>query len=168
MTSRDCHWKVQLSPDAVPLRLDQNSLVDSSLQTQPTTAESKVRILIADDRASVRKAVRNILELKPSFQVVGEALDGGEAVELAKDLQPDVVILNVQMPVHDGIEAARIIKIRSPRSAVVILSSNADRILVEAAKTVGARAYVAKMSAGKALISAIERAVAGGDFLFIE
>jgi DNA-binding NarL/FixJ family response regulator len=133
-----------------------------------TTAESRVRILIADDHASVRKAVRNILELRPGFQVIGEALDGGEAVKQAKELQPDVVILNVHMPVHDGIEAARIIKRHSPQSAIVILSSNADRILVEAAKTVGASAYVAKISAGKTLINAIESAIAGGDFLFVE
>ncbi|MGB9069957.1 MAG: response regulator transcription factor [Candidatus Acidiferrales bacterium] len=142
--------------------------MDSSPETQPTTAGSKVRILVADDHVGVRKAVRNILDLQPGFQVVGEALDGEEAVRQAKKLKPDVVVLNVQMPMMNGIEAGSVIKADLPEVVIVVLSLNADQRLVEAARKIGARAYVAKTRAGDALVKAIEAAIAGGDFVLVE
>ena len=127
----------------------------------------KVRILIADDHPMIRRAVRSTLQDHPHFEVCGEAFDGAQAVEEAKKLKPDVVVLNVTMPVLNGCEAARKIKQTVPQSAIVILSSNADRRFVEEAKKIGVRAYVAKTRAGEALAKAVEAAVKGEDFVVL-
>jgi DNA-binding NarL/FixJ family response regulator len=108
------------------------------------------------------------LEEHPRFEVCGEAEDGAEAIEEAQRLKPDVVVLNVSMPVLNGFEAAREIKASLPETAIVILSANADERFVEEARRIGARAYVAKTELGKALVKAIETAVIGGDFVLME
>jgi two-component system nitrate/nitrite response regulator NarL len=140
--------------------------------TEPVAAARKptgrqVRVLIADDHPLIRKTVRSTLQAHPDFEVVGEAVDGATAIEEAKKLKPDVVILNITMPVKNGFEAAREIKMILPESAIVILSSNADQRFVEEAKRVGARAYVAKAKATEALVKAVEAAVRGEDFILI-
>jgi two-component system nitrate/nitrite response regulator NarL len=112
--------------------------------------------------------VRSTLQTHPHFEVCGEAINGAEAIEQAEKLKPDVVVLNVSMPVLNGFEAARGIKTILPESAIVILSSNADQRFVEEAKKIGVRAYVAKSVAGEALVKAVEAAVIGGDFVLIE
>jgi len=127
-----------------------------------------VRILIADDHPVIRKQVRLILEEHPRFEVCGEAHDGAEAIEEAQRLKPDVVVLNVSMPILNGMEAARKIKAQLPEMAVVILSSHIDRHFIEEAQKVGARAYVAKTKAAEALVKAIEAAVIGGAFILID
>ena len=127
-----------------------------------------VRILIADDHPGIRKTVRSTLEQDPRFEVVGEAEDGAEAISEARRLKPDVVVLNVAMPVLNGLEAAREIKTSLPQSAIVILSLNVDQLFIEEAKKIGVRAYVAKTEAGKALIKAIEAALEGDDFVLVE
>jgi DNA-binding NarL/FixJ family response regulator len=127
----------------------------------------KVRVLVADDHPIIRKAVRSVLQAQPHFEVCGEAEDGAQAIQEAKKLTPDVIVLNINMPVLNGFEAAREIKTILPKSAIVILSQNADRQFVEDAKKVGIRAYVAKSKAGEALVKAVEAAVAGEDFFII-
>jgi DNA-binding NarL/FixJ family response regulator len=104
----------------------------------------------------------------PRFEVCGEAHDGVEAIEEAQRLKPDVVVMNITMPVMNGIEAAREIKEKMPELAIVILSSHVDRQFVELAKKSGARAYVAKSKAGQALLRAIEAAVTDGDFVLVD
>lgn len=128
----------------------------------------KVRILIADDHPMIRKVVRSTLQRQPHFEVCGEVENGLEAIEEAKKLKPDVVVLNVSMPVLNGFEAAREIKKTMPESAIVILSQNADKRFVEEAKKIGVRAYVAKSKAGEALVKAVEAAVLGEDFVVVE
>lgn len=123
---------------------------------------------MADDHAVIRKSVRQILESHTDFEVCGEARDGAEAVAEAQRLKPDVVVLNITMPVLDGIAAAREITLKLPESAIVILSSHADKHFVEQAKKSGARAYVAKSKAGEALVRAIEAAVIEGDFVLVD
>ncbi len=140
----------------------------SSFGVNARGAERKVRILLADDHDTIRKAVRAVLERHPRFEVIGEAVDGQKAIEEATKLAPDVVVLNVTMPVLNGYEAARVIKARLPQSAIVILSSNADKRFIEEAKKIGANAYVAKTKVGAALIKAIEDAISGGDFVLVE
>jgi DNA-binding NarL/FixJ family response regulator len=130
--------------------------------------DQRLRILIADDHPVVRRQVRSILERHPRFEVCGEAQDGAKAIEEAQRSKPDVVVLNVEMPVLNGFDAAREIKTKLPESAIVILSLNADRHLVEEAKKIGARAYVAKTKAGEALVKAVEAAVIGGDFVLVD
>jgi two-component system response regulator NreC len=128
----------------------------------------RVRVLIADDHPVIRRMVRSTLQVHPGFEVCGEAEDGAQAIEEAKRLKPDVVVLNVTMPVLDGFEAAREIRTSLPESAIVILSSHADQGFIEIARKIGVRAYVAKTKAGKALVKAIEAAVRGEDFVLIE
>jgi two-component system nitrate/nitrite response regulator NarL len=131
-------------------------------------ANDQLRILIADDHPIIRKHVRAILETNPRFKVCGEAYNGAQAIEEGKRLRPNVVVLNISMPILDGVAAAREIKTELPEIAIVILSSDADKKFVEQAKKVGARAYVAKTRAGEALVRAIEAAAIGGDFVLFE
>lgn len=135
-------------------------------QIEPSTA--CLRILIADDNAVIRKQVRRILERHPGFRVCGEAHDGVEAIKEALRLRPDVVVLNISMPFLNGMDAARQIKAELPQTAIVMLSTNADKHFVEEAKNIGAGAYVVKTEAAKALVTAIETATVDGEFVFIE
>ena len=128
----------------------------------------KLRILIADDHPIVRAAVRSTLSQHPHFDVVGEAHDGAKAIEEADRLKPDVVVLNVSMPIVNGFGAAREIKASLPQTAIIMLSSSVDHRFVEEAKRIGAQAYVAKTKTGEALVKAIGAAVSGGDFLLLE
>jgi DNA-binding NarL/FixJ family response regulator len=112
--------------------------------------------------------VRSTLEKVPHFEVCAEAEDGAKAIEQAQKLKPDVVVLNVTMPVLNGFETAREIKATLPETAIVILSTHADQRFVEAAKKIGVRSYVAKSKAGKALVKAIEAAIKGDDFVLVE
>lgn len=131
-------------------------------------AERKVRIVIADDHPVIRRTVRAILDAHPRLEVIAEAVDGRKAVEEAEKLRPDVVVLNVSMPELNGLDAAREIKLKVPESAIVILSSHADSRLIEDAKRIGARAYVAKTKAGKDLVKAVLAAVTSGDFILMD
>jgi CheY-like chemotaxis protein len=81
----------------------------------------RVRILIADDHDALRGAVRNLFESRPEFEVCGEAKDGAQAVKKSVELRPDVVLLNVSMPIMNGFDAVRQIRVASPRSRIVIL-----------------------------------------------
>jgi DNA-binding NarL/FixJ family response regulator len=128
----------------------------------------RVRVLIVDDHPEIRKIVRSTLQLHPDFEVCGEAENGAEAIEQAKKLKPDVVVLDVTMPVMNGFEAAREIRARVPESAIVILSQYADERFVEEARKVGVRAYVAKSKAGEALVKAAEAALLGEDFVLVD
>lgn len=128
----------------------------------------RLRILIADDHAFIRKQVCLMLERFPRFEVIGEVEDGAEAVEQAVRLEPGIVILNVNMPVLNGLDAAREIKTRIPGSAIVMLSSHADRHIVDLAKQHGACAYVSKIRAGEGLVQALEAAILGEEFVLLD
>jgi two-component system nitrate/nitrite response regulator NarL len=127
-----------------------------------------IKILVADDHVMIRKIVTSTLEQEAGFEVVGEAVNGLEAVRKAEALKPNVVILNVTMPVLDGFEAARQIRRMLPEVAIVILSSNADRQFIEEAKKIGVRAYVPKNEAAVALVKAVEAAIRNEDFFIME
>jgi DNA-binding NarL/FixJ family response regulator len=131
-------------------------------------AERKFRILIADDHPLIRKTVRAVLEDDPRFEVCAEVIDGAAAIKETNRLKPDVVVLNVVMPVLNGLEAAKVIKSKVPESVIVILSSDADEEFVKQAMRAGAHAYVSKSRAGDALIQAIESALQGGEFVFVK
>jgi DNA-binding NarL/FixJ family response regulator len=136
--------------------------------TTVSQIDRTVRILIADDHPTIRRAVRSTLQQHPHFEICGEAVNGAEAIAEAERLKPDVVVLNVSMPIMNGLEAAREIKTILPESAIVILSQNADRHFIEEAKKLGVQAYVAKSKAGESLVKAVEAAVLGEDFFFVE
>ena len=124
-------------------------------------AQPRIRILVADDHSVIRRMVRTTLEKHAHFEVCAEAENGAEAVELAKKVKPDVTILNIMMPVLNGFDAAREIRRQVPQSAIVILSTHADRLFVDEARKIGVRAYVAKSDVAEALVKAVEAAVQG-------
>ncbi|HXM98670.1 MAG TPA: response regulator transcription factor [Candidatus Dormibacteraeota bacterium] len=127
-----------------------------------------ISILVADDHALIRQIVKSTLNQEPHFEVVGEAADGLEAVDKAEKLKPDVVVLNITMPVLDGFEAARRIRQKLPQTAIVILSTDIDQRFIAEAKKVGARAYVPKSEASVALAKAIEAAIKNDEFFVVE
>jgi len=116
----------------------------------------KLRILLADDHVVMRTGLRALLERQPNLEVVGESENGREAVELAASLRPDVVVMDVGMPVLNGIEATKTIVTQHPTTAVVVLSMHADESYVMRALKAGARAYLLKDSAPADLLSAIQ------------
>jgi two-component system, NarL family, response regulator NreC len=123
-----------------------------------------IRILLADDHTVVRKGLRLLLENQPDFQVVGDAADGREAVAMAEQQRPDVMVMDVAMPVLNGIEAARQIGAKLPSIAIVFLSMHSDEGYVLKALKAGARAYLLKDSAEYDLISAVKAVSAGKAF----
>jgi DNA-binding NarL/FixJ family response regulator len=121
-------------------------------------------VLIADDQALVRVGLRKILESEPGTSVVGEASDGGEAVEQARLLRPDLVLMDVRMPVLDGIEATRRIVRERPETRVVILTTFALDGYVYESLHAGASGFMLKDAPPEELVAAV-RIVAGGDAL---
>jgi two-component system, NarL family, response regulator NreC len=120
------------------------------------------RILLADDHVLVRQGFKMILSAQPDLQIVGEASNGREAVELAEKLQPDIVVMDVTMPELNGIEATRRIADVAPRARVLALSMHKDAVYVREILRAGARGYLLKDSADADLIAAIH-AVAKGE-----
>ena len=116
----------------------------------------KLRILLADDHTVMRTGLRVLLERQANLEVVGEAENGRDAIQLAASLRPDVVVMDVGMPVLNGIEATRTIVTEQPNIAVVILSMHADESYVMRALKAGARGYLLKDSAPADLLGAIQ------------
>ena len=125
-------------------------------------ALKRIRILLADDHAVVRQGFRMILSSHPDLEIVGEAGNGREAVELAATLRPDVVVMDVAMPELNGIEATRRLTAENPHIRVVALSMHKDSVYVREILRAGARGYLLKDSVADDLVAAV-RAVAGGE-----
>ena len=126
---------------------------------------SRIRILVADDHGIVRKGLRLQLELHKDFQVIGEAVDGREAVRLAEELKPDVIVMDITMPGLNGIDAATQIVKRNPKIGVVILSVHSDESYLVRVLSAGAKGYLLKDTADADLDRAV-RAVAQGSVFF--
>ena len=122
----------------------------------------KIRVLLADDHAVVRQGFRLILAAQPDMEIVGEAGNGREAVELAERLHPDIVVMDVAMPELNGIEATRRLARLSPHTRVLALSMHKDSVYVREILRAGARGYLLKDSIDRDLLAAV-RAVASGD-----
>lgn len=130
-----------------------------TVTTQSNGAAHKtVRVLIADDHDVVRTGVRLMVENEPDWEVCGEARDGREAVAMAAELAPDVVVLDLTMPELGGIEATRQIKRQSSNVEVVMLTAHTSDQLVHDVFDVGARSYLLKTEAAKYLVDAIRAA----------
>ena len=115
-----------------------------------------VRILVADDHQVVRTGLRTLLESKSGWQVCGEATHGREAVQKAVELKPDVAVLDVAMPILNGVEATRQIRKLSPETAVLILSMHDSEQLVREVLEAGAKGYILKDDADRNLLAAVE------------
>jgi DNA-binding NarL/FixJ family response regulator len=123
------------------------------------------RILLADDHALLRRELRRLIEAEPSFVVCGEAANGIEAVLLSATLRPDVIALDISMPLMGGIEAAKRIREVAPAVAIVIVSMDDSEGMVEAAIAAGARGYIAKHDAHDRLVPAIRALLANATYL---
>ena len=123
--------------------------------------KEKIKVLIADDHTILRQGLRRILEAETDMSVVGEAATGTDAVKRAKQLEPDVVIMDISMPDQDGIESMRQI-VKSLPSRVLILTVHLEHEVISEAVSAGAAGYLVKDSLDRELISAVRTVMLGG------
>ena len=126
---------------------------------------TNIRILLADDHAVVRSGLRMLLEAQPDFEIVGEAETGTEAVAMVDELHPDAVLMDIQMPDLNGIEATKIIKEKSPETAVLALTMHEDDHYFFEMLHAGASGYVLKRAAPDEVVQAIRTVCRGEVFL---
>jgi two-component system, NarL family, response regulator NreC len=122
------------------------------------------RVLLADDHSIVRKGLRSILEEDSLFEVVGEASNGREAVELTESLQPHIVVMDVAMPQLNGLEAAAQVQKIAPGSKIIILSMYRDETYILRALTAGARGYLLKDTAEDEIVPAVRAVIRGNTY----
>jgi DNA-binding NarL/FixJ family response regulator len=124
-----------------------------------------ITILLADDHTIVREGLSKLLEGEPHFRIVGEAKDGREAVSKVEQLKPDVVLMDISMPLMDGIEATRQIKRISRQTKVIILSMHSHDRFIGELLSLGASGYLVKDSTGADIIKSIDAAMKGDTYL---
>jgi len=122
---------------------------------------NKLKVLLVDDHALVRRGFRRMLEDEPTIQVVGEASDGMEAVESAERLEPDVIVMDCALPQINGIEASRRILAKKPEIKILMLSMHSEDTLIRQALDAGAKGYVLKNAMDLDLVSAIKKVAEG-------
>jgi DNA-binding NarL/FixJ family response regulator len=121
----------------------------------------RISVLLVDDHALVRRGFRRIIEDEQHICVIGEANDGDEAVRLAEELRPQVIVMDCALPGMNGLEATRRILAFAPKTAVLMLSMHSEETWVHQALAAGARGYILKNILDMELVSAIERVAAG-------
>lgn len=123
-----------------------------------------IRVVVADDHALIREGLAKLLELEDDIEVLGEAGDGQGAINLARRYQPDVILMDINMPGTDGITATRVIKREMPHTRIIALTVYEDEQVVEMVKA-GVSAYILKDVAAQELISTIRRVMEGNVFI---
>ncbi|MBI2979437.1 MAG: response regulator transcription factor [Chloroflexi bacterium] len=125
-----------------------------------------IKILVVDDHALMRDGIRALLVSQDDIGIVGEASDGNEAIEKARELMPDVIVMDVAMPGMDGLEATRRLRKKNPTVKVLVLTQNDNKEYILSAIRAGADGYVPKRALGSELISAIRTVHRGDSFLY--
>ncbi|MBI3925988.1 MAG: response regulator transcription factor [Armatimonadetes bacterium] len=133
--------------------------------THENGTHKQVRVLLVDDHPLVRQGIRAVLESEEDIVVVGEASDGKEGVRQAEVLRPDVIVMDVQMPRMEGIEATREIKQSLPGCSVIVLTVNDEEMFLIEAVHAGAGAYILKESSGDMLVQSIRALARGGTLI---
>src|SRR5258708_14025172 len=128
-----------------------------ALESRWNVMSNKLTVLLVDDHALVRRGFRRILEDEPSFHVVGEASDGLEAVQLAEQLHPAVIVMDCALPQINGIEATRRILAKFPDIAILMLSMHSEDTLIRQSLEAGARGYILKNAMDLDLVAAIQK-----------
>jgi two-component system response regulator NreC len=126
----------------------------------------KIKILVVDDHAVLRDGIRALLALHDDIEIIGEASEGKEAIEKARELSPDVVVMDIAMAGMDGLEATRRLKKRKPDIKVLVLTQHDNREYILSAIKAGAAGYVPKRALGSELVSAIRALCRGESFLY--
>jgi DNA-binding NarL/FixJ family response regulator len=129
---------------------------EQSIRTAPRLGKNTVRILVVDDHDIIRRGLKQLLTARPGWEVCAEAKTGREAVALAEQLKPDIVVMDISMPDLNGLEAARRIHKLFPKTGILILSMHFSDQLVRDIVEAGARAYIVKSDADRDLVSAVE------------
>jgi DNA-binding NarL/FixJ family response regulator len=145
--------------------VDFRKLGGHCLVTAEAGLGERLKILVVDDHEEFRKYACAMLESQPRFAVVGEAANGVEAIGRAGEIQPDVVVLDINLPVLGGIEAAEQILLLAPKTKIIFLSQDASEMMIQGAMAKGARAYVVKRSAATDLVKAVDCVVTGKKFV---
>lgn len=128
-------------------------------------SERPITILLADDHTIVRQGLARVLEAESEFRVVGEARDGREAINRVEQLKPDIVIMDITMPLLNGIEATRQIKKANPKTKIIILSMHSHNRFISELFSLGASGYLLKDSRGSDIVNAINAAIRGDTYL---
>ena len=126
-----------------------------------TRKKNKTTILIADDHPLFRRSVRAVLENEPDFEVVGEAANGVEAVRMADEIRPDVMLMDITMPELDGLEATRQIKAKHPEIAILVLTIHSDEQHAVEILEAGAAGYLTKSVFGEEIVHSIRGVISG-------
>lgn len=126
----------------------------------------KIRVLLADDHALMREGIRALLALHSDIDVVGEATNGRDAVEMTQELTPDVVIMDISMPLMDGLEATRRIRKTFPNTKVIILTQHDNKEYFLSSVKAGASGCISKKAVSSELVSAIHAVYQGDSFLY--
>jgi PAS domain S-box-containing protein len=147
--------KLPINVTVEKLQVSRTEILSDNLFNNSHMEGGKIRVLLADDHKVLRQGLVNLISSQPDIQVVGEASNGRQSIELARQLNPHLILMDISMPEMDGIEATRIIKAEMPHIHVIGLSMHEDKQITEAMRKSGAEAFISKAASISELLKAI-------------